>query len=172
MSKKITAVLLLLGFISIQSAFAQVKIGYTNPARVLNELPEVQEVDQQINALIDQRDQELAQKATDLQQIFSNYESSMSGLSQQERSNREQELIELNQQFEQERETMMNEIRQKRSQLMAPIIERMNTAMEEVAQEMDLDLVLNEGTSYGDAIIFFASSERLDITNQIIEKLN
>jgi outer membrane protein len=171
MSKKITAVLLLLGFIGIQNAFAQVKIGYTNPSRVLSELPAVEQVDQQINALIDQRDQELAQKATDLQQVFSDYETSMSGLSQQDRSTREQELLELNQQFEQERESMMNEIRQKRSELMSPIIERMNTAMEQVAQEMDLDLVLNEGTSYGDAIIFFASSERLDITSKIIEKL-
>ncbi|MEQ8523216.1 OmpH family outer membrane protein [Gracilimonas sp.] len=171
MSKRTTAIILFLSVFALQDALAQVKIGYTNPARVLNELPEVEEVDQQINTLIEQRDQELAAKATDLQQIFSNYESSMANLSQQERANKEQELMELNDQFEQDRESMMNEIRQKRNELMAPIIERMNTAMEEVAQEMGLDLVLNEGTSYGDAIIFFADNEGLDITDKIIAKL-
>jgi outer membrane protein len=172
MSKRITAIILFLSVFALQDSFAQVKIGYTNPARVLNELPAVAEVDEKINTLIDERDQELAAKATNLQQVFSNYEASMATLSQDERSMREQELLELNQQFEQERETMMNEIRQTRNELMSPIIERMNTAMEEVAQDMDLDLVLNEGTSNGDAIIFFANSDRLDITDQIIEKLN
>lgn len=172
MSKKLsTAFILFLSLFMVQNAFAQVKIGYTNPARILSELPEVEAVDQQIQELIKQRDGELAEKATTLQQTFSNYESTMNSLSEQERSTREQELIEMNQQFEKEREGMMNEIRQKRTELMAPIIEKMNTAMEEVAQEMDLDLVLNEGTSYGDAIIFFANSEKLNITDEIIAKI-
>lgn len=172
MIKRITAVVLFLGMFAMQDALAQVKIGYTNPARILSELPEVQEVDEQIQALIEERDQELGQRASQLQQEFSNYEQSMSNLSEEERSAREQELMEKNQQFEQQRESIMNEIRQKRSELMAPIIERMNTAMDEVAREMGLDLILNEGTSNGDSIIFFAESEELDVTDKILEKLN
>ena len=171
MMKRITAVVLFLGLFAMQDALAQVKIGYTNPARILSELPEVEEVDNQIQALIEQRDQELGQRASQLQQEFANYEQAMATLSDQERSTREQELMEMNQQFEQQRENMMNEIRQRRSELMAPIIERMNTAMDEVAREMDLDLILNEGTSYGDSIIFFAESENLDVTDDIIAKL-
>jgi Skp family chaperone for outer membrane proteins len=66
---------------------------------------------------------------------------------------------------------MMNRIRQRRSELMQPVIEKMNVAMEEVAQEMDLDLILNEGTSSGDLIVFYANSEQLNITNRIIEKI-
>ncbi len=171
MNKKIIAIILCIGFLGLQDALAQVKIGYTNPARVLSQLPEVEEIDQQIQQLIQERDQELAEKATNLQQVFTDYENTMGSLSQQERSDREQELMEMNQQFEQDRETMMNEIRQKRSELMAPVIESMNKAMEEVAKEMNLDLVLNEGTSYGDSIIFYANSESLDITDKILEKL-
>lgn len=171
MNKKTIAIFLFVGLFGLQDAFAQVKIGYTNPARVLSQLPEVEEVDQQIQVLIQERDEELSAKASSLQQVFTDYENTMGSLSQQERTTREQELMEMNQQFEQDRESMMNEIRQKRSEMMAPIIEDMNAAMEEVAQEMGLDLVLNEGTSYGDAIIFFANSEKLDITDKILEKL-
>lgn len=172
MSKKIiTAIFLFMSIFAAQNAVAQVKIGYTNPARIMSQLPEMENIDQQIQALIKQRDEELAKKATDLQETFSKYESTMNSLSQQERTTREQRLVELNQQFEQDREGMMNEIRQKRSELMAPIIEKMNKAMEEVAAEMGLDLILNEGTSTGDAIIFFANSEKLNITDQIIEKI-
>lgn len=171
-SRKITLAIVFIGAVfGFQEAVAQVKIGYTNPARILSELPEVAEVDQQIEAMITESDEELAQRATELQDIFTQYESSMGTLSEQERMSREEELIELNQQFEQDREAMMTRIRQRRSELMAPIIERMNTAMEEVAQEMDLDLILNEGTSAGDAIVFFANSEELDVTDRILEKL-
>ncbi|MEX0844803.1 MAG: OmpH family outer membrane protein [Balneolaceae bacterium] len=171
MSNKLTAIVIFLSIFLIQNAFAQVKIGYTNPARILSELPEVEEVDKQIEALITEKDQELAQKATDLQQIFTDYETGMGNLSEDERSSREEELMQLNQQFEADRENMMNEIRERRNELMEPIIEKMNVAMEEVAEEMGLDLILNEGTSYGDAIIFYASGEELNITNKIIEKI-
>lgn len=171
MNKKITAIVFFVSVFAIQNAFAQVKIGYTNPARILSQLPEVEKVDKQIEALIDEKDEELALKATGLQQIFSEYENTMGNLSQQERSTREQELMQLNQEFEQEREAMMNEIRLRRDELMEPIIERVNVAMEEVAKEMGLDLILNEGTSYGDAIIFFANSEQLNVTDKILEKI-
>ncbi|MDR9415272.1 MAG: OmpH family outer membrane protein [Gracilimonas sp.] len=171
MKKKITVVVLLFSFIGLQDAFAQVKIGYTSPARVLSQLPEVQEVEAQVQTLIEERDQQLGERAAQLQQELANYEQMMTSLSNEERSSREQELMEMNQQFEQQREGMMNEIRQKRSELMAPIINRMNTAMDEVAKELGLDLILNEGTSYGDSIIFFAESDTLDVTNRIIEKL-
>ncbi|SMO86305.1 OmpH family outer membrane protein [Gracilimonas mengyeensis] len=171
MKKRTIFVTLFLSLFLLQGAFAQVKIGYTNPARVLSQLPEVEEVDQQIQQLIEERDAELAEKATNLQQVFSDYEASMNSMTEEERGVQEQELMQMNQQFEEERSNMMNEIRQRRQELMAPIIERMNTAMAEVAEEQGLDLILNEGTSYGDAIIFYAGSERLNVTEDIIEKL-
>ncbi|MEX0610122.1 MAG: OmpH family outer membrane protein [Balneolaceae bacterium] len=171
MSKKFAIILLFLSVFSFQEAFSQVKIGYTNPAKVLSQLSEVDEINQQVEELITERDKELGERAAELQQIFSSYESGMAALSEQERSTKEEELMQLNQQFEEDREGILNEVRQKRNELMRPIIERMNTAMEEVAKEMGLDMVLNEGTSNGDAIIFFASSENLEITNKILAKL-
>lgn len=165
------SILMFVGIFAVQDAYAQIKIGFTNPARILSQLPEVEEVDAEIQALVNESDQELAERATNLQQIFSDYEATMGNLSEQERSSREEELIEMNQEFERDRETMMNKVRQRRTELMTPIIERMNQAMEEVASEMGLDLILNEGTSNGDAIIFFAKEESYNVTDEILEKL-
>lgn len=172
MIKKLSLLLFTFAMLfGMQEAIAQVKIGYANPGQILSALPEVEQIDQQIQTMITESDQELAQKANDLQQIFSEYEQNMNTMSEQERGSREEELMELNQQFEQDRETMMNRIRQRRSELMQPIIEKMNVAMEEVAQEMGLDLILNEGTSTGDLIVFYANSDQLNITDRIIEKI-
>lgn len=158
-------------FISIFSidAIAQMKIGYTNPSKVLSQLPEVEEIEKTINDLITKKDNELRQKAANLQKTFTDYEASMGELTQQERNVREQELMELNQQFEAERTKMLEDVQLKRNELLQPILQKMDAAMTQVASEMELDLILNEGTSSGDMIIFFAKSENLDVTSRIVE---
>ena len=50
------------------------------------------------------------------------------------------------------------------------IIEKIDQIMAEVAQEKGLDLILNEATSYGDAIEFF-SSEELNITQEVLTRM-
>src|SRR5690554_5219670 len=166
MKKSFAIVLLLMSFFSIE-AIAQLKIGYTNPAKILSQLPEVEEIEQTIEQLISEKDDELGKKAENLQRVFNEYEANIGNLSQQDRTVREQELMELNTQFENDRANMLEEVRQRRNQLMQPVIEKMNSAMAEVASEMELDLILNEGTSSGDMIIFFSKDEQLEVTAQI-----
>ena len=168
--KKILLSLFVVGLLSVVGQ-AQVKIAYMNPNEVLANLEEVQTIDQQINALIDQRDQEIIAKAGALQQAFSDYEAIRLTLSTEEQQTREADLLQQNQDLETERDTYLNEIRQRRAQELQPIIEQMDAAIKKIATEMGVDLVLNEGTSYGDAIVFYANEERLNITNQVLAEL-
>ena len=78
-------------------------------------------------------------------------------LNEETRLIREKDLLDRDQQLQEERENYLNEITQKRAQLLQPIIEKIDQIMAEVAQEKGLDLILNEATSYGDAIVFFSS---------------
>ncbi|MFV1883683.1 MAG: OmpH family outer membrane protein [Balneola sp.] len=169
MKKYYTAVLLA-ALVSI-SANAQVKIGYMNPAEVLSQLDQIATIDQEIEKLVETRDADLIAKSTQLQQDLAIYQEGMAVLSAEARAAKEQELLDRNTDLEQERETYLNEIRQKRLQMMAPILEEMDNAIKSVATEMGLDLVLNESTSYGDAIVFYSSEERLNITQQVIDLL-
>lgn len=169
MNKYFSVILLML--ILTTSAFAQVKIGYMNPGQVLNELDAVVSVETQIDSLVAQRDRELIAKSNQLQQDFATYEESKTVLSADARATKEQELIDRNQQIETDRENYLNEIRQRRAQLMEPIIGLMDQAIKSVSTELGLDMVLNEITSYGDAIIFYSSEEKLNITSLVIEKI-
>ncbi len=150
---------------------AQVKIAYMNPNAVLAQLEEVVAIDQQIEALINQRDQEIINKANALQQAFTDYEAIRLSLSPEEQQAREAELLQQNQDLETERDSYLNEIRQRRAQLLQPIIEQMDAAIQKIATQMEVDMVLNEGTSYGDAIVFYANEDRLNITNQVLAEL-
>lgn len=169
MGKHVVAVLIALLF--TVSSQAQIKIGFMNPAEVLAQMEEVQIIDQEIQKLIETRDTELLDKSTQLQQDFATYEEGKTVLSAEARAQKEQEFLDRNAALEQDRETYLNEIRQKRAQMMAPIIEKMDVAIKSIAEEMGLDLVLNQMTSYGDAIVFFSSEERLNITSQVLAKL-
>ncbi|HCD51618.1 MAG TPA: hypothetical protein DEQ34_04165 [Balneolaceae bacterium] len=152
-------------------AFSQVKIGYMNPNEVLSQLEEVATVEQAINSLIEQRDQDLIAKSTQLQQDLAAYEEGKALLNEEARATKEQELLKRDQELQEERDTYLNEVRQKRSMMLQPIIMRMDSVMTDIAEEMNLDLILNQGTSYGDAIIFYAQDERLNITPIVIARL-
>ncbi len=150
---------------------AQVKIAYMNPNTVLAQLEEVQIVEDEINALITQRDQEIVPKANALRQAFADYDEIRASLSQAEQQSREADLLQRNEDLENERETYLNEVRQKRASMMQPIIEKMDNAIQKIATSMEIDIVLNEGTSYGEFLIFYANDERLNITNLVLEEL-
>tara|TARA_B100000575_G_C23142164_1_gene665063 strand:- start:2899 stop:3438 length:540 start_codon:yes stop_codon:yes gene_type:complete len=157
-------------FLCTAEVQAQVKIGYMNPSMILAQLDEVAVVDQLIEQLIQERDSELMSKANQLQKDFIAYEEARSMLNEEARLIREEDLLARDQQLQEERENYLNEITQKRAQLLQPIIEKIDQIMAEVAQEKELDLILNETTSYGDAIVFF-SSEELNITQEVLKRM-
>jgi len=157
-------------FLLTIEAQAQIKIGYMNPSVVLSQLDEVGIVEQQIEQLVQQRDTELMSKANQLQQDFVAYEEARSMLNEEARIIREEDLLARDQQLQEERENYLNEITQKRALLLQPIIEKMDQVMAEVAQEKGLDLILNEATSFGDAIVFF-SAEELNITQEVLSRM-
>ena len=169
MKKSLLLAFLVLG--SSLTALAQVKVGYMNPNEVLAQLPEVAAVDAEIETLVTQRDEELVAKSTQLQQDFATYDQERGQLTQDQQAAQEQALMQRNQELEQERQGYLNEITQRRAALMQPIIEKMDAAIKTVAESLELDLVLNEGTSYGDSIVYYAAEERLNITSQVIAKL-
>ena len=161
--------LLIAGSLSLK---AQVKVGYMNPNAVLAQLPQVAAIDAEIEQLVNQRDAELMQKSTQLQQDFTAYEEQRPQLTPDQQAAKEEELLQRNQELEQDRQGYLNEINQRRAALMQPVIEKMDVAIQEVAKSRNLDLVLNEGTSYGDAIIFYAAEDGFNITDEVLAKLS
>ena len=168
--KKILLSICILSVISV-GLHAQVKIAYMNPNAVLLKLDEVAAIEQQIEELVNQRDQEILAKAGQLQQAISDYDAIRLTLSPAEQQVKEEELLQKNQELEQERNSYLNEVRQRKTKLLAPVTKRMDIAIKKIATNMNIDIVLNEATSYGDAIVFYASEERLNITDMVIAEL-
>lgn len=142
-----------------------------NPSEVLASLEEVSEIENQIDQLIATRDQELLDKTTQLQQDVASYEEGKSVLSAEARADKEQEFLDRSDALEEERQNALNEIRQRRAQLLSPVMERMDQAIQKIARGKGLELVLNQSTSYGDAIIFYSQQDSFNITQAVINEL-
>lgn len=152
-------------------AQAQLTVGYMNPQEVLDQLPERDSIGQELQSFINQKQQQLQQRNTEFQQAVSEFQEQSSSMSEQERQQREQELANREQQLRQYQQEIQTQIQQKRSELLEPLLTRMDEAIKAVADSHDLDFVINKSTSSGESVIFYAAEGQKDITQEVLNKL-
>lgn len=151
---------------------SDLKIGYMNPQDVLNELPERAEIEQQLSSFVKQKQSELNQKRTEFQQAVSSYQQNAASMSEEQQKKREEELATQEQELRELQQSIQQQIQQRRSELMAPIYNRMDQAIAAIAEANNLDFVLNESTGLGETIIYYSADQRLNITDQVLNRLN
>jgi len=163
--KKLSLIVLLFMLVGLE-AQAQLKIGYTNPDLILSNMPEVLAIDQEIGALLAQKDTLLAERAAFYQTQIDNMVGK--NLSQGQMAAKRDSI---SNEFENERLSNINEVQQRQNQLLQPIEEKVFETIKIVSDSLGLDLVLNEGSINGDSFIFYVSEDQIDITEMVIEKL-
>ncbi len=93
-------------------------------------------------------------------------------MSQEQQTKREEELATMEQELMEMRQSIQQQIQQRRSELMSPIYNRMDKAIAAVAQANGLDFVLNETTGYGETIIYYSADQQLNITQEVLNRMN
>lgn len=172
MFRKLSGLLALFLLAATSVATAQLDIGYLNTQEVLNQLPERQQIQQELNNFVQQKEQEMQQASTEFQNAVAEYQQNQSNMTQQEIEQRENELSQMEQDLNEMRQSLQQEIVQKRQELLGPIFNRINQAIQTIAEENNLDYVFNEATSSGDNIIYYADESAMDLTQQVITQVN
>jgi len=161
--------LALLLFIPAVSS-AQLKIGYVDSDTIMKNLPDAQDAQQKLDALIQEWQAELTKLEGDWKKKYDDYEKRKLIMTDQTRAELEQELIKLEQQIGEFREKKFGtngELFQKQDELMKPVQNKVFTAIKEVAVEEELDFVFDRS---GDIMILFAK-EQYDVTQLVLDKL-
>lgn len=158
-------------FLAAAPSVAQISVGYMNVQEVMMQLPERDSVEQELNSFVAEREERFQQRATDFQSALAEYEENQSSMSEQEQAEREEELQNMEQELTTYQNNLRSEIEQHRQKLLAPLYEKIDVAIATVAEEMDLDFVLNEQTSQGEQMIYFSSDQRLNITDEVLEQI-
>ncbi|HEX9251810.1 MAG TPA: OmpH family outer membrane protein [Ignavibacteriaceae bacterium] len=166
--KKLLAISFLL--ITSSISFAQLKIGYIDSDAIMDNLPDVQDARQKLDASIQEWQTELNKLEADWKAKYDDYEKRKLIMTDQTRAETEAALVQLETQIAQYREKKFGtngELFQKQDELMKPVQNKIFGALKELAEAENYDFVFDRS---GDIMILFAK-EKYDLTSQVLEKL-
>jgi len=168
--KKFGIIFSALFFLIAVRAFAQPKIGYVDSDAIMKQLPDYQDTQKKLDAIIKEWQEELSKLEKDWKTKYDDYEKRKLILSEQKRVEIEKELVDLENQvskYRQEKFGVRGELFQKQEELMKPLNNRVFNAIQEVAKENNYDFIFDRS---GD-IIFLYAKEEYDVTKLVLEKL-
>lgn len=169
--KKLSLKVVILLALFASSGFAQLKIGYVDSDTIMDNLPDVLDARQKLDAQITDWQNELKKLEADWKAKYDDYEKRKLIMTEQTRADAEAELVSIEDQISQYREKKFGangELFQKQDELMKPVQNKIFTAIKEIAEEDGLDFVFDRS---GDIMMLYAKEE-YDLTARVIEKLS
>lgn len=142
------------------------KWGYINSQRILAEAPGTQEARQKVEGEIQRFQSELEKAENELERMISDFERQQSMLAAQERQQREAAIRQKQQELQQQAMQYELQVQQRQQELLAPIMERVQTAINELRQQGGYAFIFDAASG---AII--AADPALDLTEQVLARL-
>ena len=147
----------------------QLKIAYVDSEAIIKQAPGYSEANEEFNRVASAWRDSLETKRQQLQGMFEEYKKQEVILSPEKKTERQQEILQLEneiQQYFQSKFGPEGEAGQKQAELMQPIIERVNDAIDKTRREGDYALIfdLNNGA-------LVAGDPALNITDEVIQRL-
>ena len=167
--KKFSCVMLLLIAFVIPSS-AQMKIGYINSEAIMQQLPEAQDAQKQLDAISTDWQTELTKMQTDLQHRFEDYDKKKLVMSDKRRAEIEKELQDLERKMVDYRTAKFGangELFSKQNELMKPVQDKLFKAVKDIADEGGYDYVFDKSST----TLLVYSNEKNDLTSKVLAKL-
>ncbi len=149
---------------------AQTKIAFINSATIMEQLPEAQDAQKQIDGLAQQWQLELNQMAAEIQRKMDDYDKRKLIMSDKRRAEVEKELQELDKKlvdFRTQKFGANGEMFVKQNDLMKPIQEKIFKTVKDVADEEEYDYVVDRSSS---TMLLYANAKH-DLTQKVLAKL-
>ena len=163
MLKKAFAAVAFVGLtVSAFSVQAEMKIGFVNGQRLINESPQAVKAKKKLEKDFEKRDQELQRMAKQLQGMQENLEKNAPTMSEGDRRNKEREFNDLNRDFQRKQREFREDLNLRQNEEMAAIYENINKVIRKVAESEKYDLILQEA-------VYF--SPKIDITEKVLKSL-
>src|SRR5690606_16664217 len=124
-------------------AQAQIKIGYLNTSELISLMPETKAADSQFNAFAQKLQETLQPMQQDLQTKFAEYQEQQATMADAVRESKETQLQALNHGIDQLQLKAQQDMQRKREELMGPILEKVQSAIQAVAAPNKLPHILD-----------------------------
>lgn len=151
-------------------SFAQLKIGYVDSNTILKELPDAQDAQKTIDALVQEWKDELQKMQKELDAKNADFEKRKLIMSDNKRLEIENEITKMKSDIANYRQSkfgFQGELYSQQEEIMKPVQNKIFNAIETVAEDEELDYVFDRS---GD-IVFLYAKEDYDITYLVLEIL-
>ncbi len=161
--------LIVVFMLACTAAFGQqpMKFGHINSAEVLQALPELKEVETQMEAEFNEKEGQLTAMQEELVGKQEAYQQEAASLTPEQRAEREQELVVMNQKVQEFYMLSQQQMQVKQNELQAPIMQKLKAAIQEVGDEEGF-LYIFEMTS---RVPVYASDKSVDVGPLVKAKL-
>lgn len=144
-------------------ASAELKIGFVNSQRILNDAPQAAKAKKKIEKEFEKRDQDLQKVAKQLQTMQANMQKNSVTMSDSERLDKERQFNELNRDFQRKQREFREDLNLRQNEEMASIFDKVNKVIKNIAETEKFDLILQEAVY---------ASPRIDLTDRVIKALS
>ena len=151
------------------AAQGNLKIGYTTPDYILNQLPEAKQIEADLKSREKVLQNQLQAKYKEFETKMADYQSNAATWDELIRADKEQELNALNQSLQKLQQEAEQAIGKKQEELLKPAYEKIGKAIEDVAKENGYTHIFNLGAPRLDILLY--AREQDDVTNLILKKL-
>ena len=157
-------------FVGWNNGYSQSKIRYINSQQILDQMPEAQDVQKQLDDLRASYEKEYNDMIDRFEKLTKDIESQSLLLSPEKKAEKESEKLNLQQQIENyQREKLgpQGEFYRKNIELTQPLMDKIDAAIKKVSNEEGFDMVFD----VVQGVIVFAKDE-YNITDRVIAEIN
>jgi outer membrane protein len=156
-------VALLVGNASVPARAAELKIGYVDAVKVLDQAPQGKAALKRLEAEFAPRDKKLVQLRDKIKKLEDDLDKNTLTLKESERRNRERDLLTYKRDLNRSTEEFREDYNLRRNEELAALQKLVYRTIVEIAKQRHYDLILHEGTVY--------ASNKIDITDLVLKRL-
>jgi outer membrane protein len=160
-------VLLLFAAFTISASAQNLKFGHIDLQALVQVMPERTTAETEFNTFQTDLEEVLGEMQQNYQQKLVELEQLGEDASEVRRNAKISELQELQQRIQNYQVTAQQQLQQKQSELLSPVFEKAETAIEEVAKEQGLFYVFDVGAN----VVLYKSNQSVDILPLVKQKL-
>lgn len=164
MNKLLTRLLVLAALVfSVQSNAADLKIGYVQVDKILQEAPQTAESSKKLEKEFAPRSQELERMQKQIKDIETALDKDALTMSENDRKNKERDASNLKIDFQRKQRELREDINLRKNEELASLQDRINKAVTSVSEAEGYDLVVYGGVAY--------ANKKIDITDKVLKSL-
>ncbi len=164
MSKLLKCILLASLFAYAASGHAaELKVGYVQVDKILQEAPQTVETGKKLEKEFNPRSQELERMQKQIRDAETVLTKDSLTISETDRRNKERDVANLKIEFQRKQRELREDVNLRKNEELGVLQERINKAVDTVAETEGYDLVIYGGVAY--------ASKKIDITDKVLKSL-